>query len=156
MFHPSGISLEEKYSQIGGWLLFFCISLFLMPVMSTINIFKSIQYISEYSTEFPIYYYVSLSANILDALIMLFSLYCGVIMLQKKAYSTKITKIFLISYLSVAVFFVPLSFIHDLPPEYAQEHISHNLTIAIRCFIYCIIWLLYLNKSERVRYTYKL
>lgn len=69
-------------------------------------------------------------------------------------FSVKLAKIYLIANPAIMLLDALVYQLSDLPPEIQDSIMSRGLMEAGVVAIVCLIWFLYLTKSERVRATY--
>jgi hypothetical protein len=118
---------KQELNDVGGWLLFFIISLVIInPIFNLFLIF------SEYQS----YMFIEIIENL--SYISLFIL-AGIFLWTKKPYAVKFTKVFLIATLILNI---------------TNAVIFSDYSFVVQGTIYFIIWILYLNQSERVKQVY--
>ncbi|MDK2907638.1 MAG: hypothetical protein PWQ87_96 [Candidatus Woesearchaeota archaeon] len=118
---------KNELKNIGGWLLFFIITLvFINPIFNLFIILSECQF---YTILEIIESFAFLSLSIL----------AGIFLWTKKPFGVKFTKIFLITTLILNI---------------ANAVIFLDYYLFFNGTVYFIIWILYLNKSERVKQTY--
>jgi hypothetical protein len=137
---------EEKLKGVGGWLLFFIITLVFITPLSTL-------------------YYLSSDYFIIDGLFdtglalisigfAVWAVVAGISLWRKKPEAVIRTKEFLITYLAFAVvsLIIGIIFTSDLLADDIFIEDSVNL---VRSLVYFGIWFSYLNMSKRVKNTFK-
>jgi hypothetical protein len=155
---------ELNQKKVGGWLLFFCISItILAPLRTVYNIFVNYSNSIQMADFFKLYPEISTLNNwdlITQILVRLFGIYAGVSLWKVKFGALKIVKKYLIINLSVSAilcfgFFIFLSSMTNLPPlilDLIKRNTIRNSSIAL---IYFVTWYLYFKRSKRVNNTYK-
>lgn len=147
--------IEQKYKGVGGWLLFFCISLtILSPLTSLVSYTNNFNQIESLFIQFPGLKTVSYIDIILISCIMIFSVYAGIALWSIKKDAVKIAKTYLMTFLVYIIISSILPFLAGLPSSVNDAMITPTVTSAIRSIIYFGIWNSYLNKSKRVMATY--
>ncbi len=116
---------------IGGWLLFFIISLTIINPISYVWLF-------------------SYNYDPFNIVLLIFSLTAGIFLWRKEKGAIKLTKAYLLTIVIVSFLGVFLTCSND-PSIDCAEYVGYNLLSII---VYPIIWNSYLNKSERVKNTY--
>lgn len=120
---------DVKLEKIGGWLLFFIITLIIISPLFNV--------LSGIFTSTSVLDVVLNSIDILPAISL--SILAGIFLLKKKPYAVKFTKIFLITTLILNVV-ISLIF-SDFGSIFSGS-------------LYFVIWTLYLYKSKRVKHIY--
>lgn len=118
---------KENLKDVGGWLLFFIITLVIIsPLFNLYLLFSQIDFL--------------MFTDIIEMLasISLFIL-TGIFLWTKKPYAVQFAKVFLIT-----------TFIVNIVSSFLLSDFSY----IAQGTIYFIIWILYLNKSERVKQVY--
>lgn len=127
---------KENLKGVEGWLYFIAL---ILVVLDPVFIF--FQLVLDSSTNFALF--------IFNAIVIGFSIFVGVSIFRKKEKAIIWAKEFLIAYLALALIDLIFYFVF-LDQSYETD--SFN---PIRNVLFAVIWLLYLNKSERVRNTFK-
>jgi len=118
---------REELNDIGGWLLFFIITLVIISPLYNLSIIFS---------QFDAYTLVEIFESL--ASVSLFIL-AGIFLWVKMPYAVKFAKVFLVTTLVINVIYaIVFSDFSDL----------------IQGTVYYLIWIMYLNKSERVKIVY--
>ena len=125
---------EIKYKRVGGWLLFFVLTLTIFSPIATI-----VQYILLPGE-------LTIIGLIVTFSITCFGIYAGVALWKIRSNAIKIAKSYLFVLLGYSILIGLLSFVDA---SLAGGHES------IRLLIYFIIWYSYLTKSKRVAATYR-
>ncbi|MBN1384163.1 MAG: trypsin-like peptidase domain-containing protein [Elusimicrobia bacterium] len=134
--------IEEnlKYKDVGGWLLFFCISLTIInPLYNLVEIINMLK-------SFTVFVFIG---SIFDIGLSIYGIYAGMSLWKIRPHAVKTAKRFLLVSLiyvvSITVLLIILGIINE-----------EFIKIATRSVVYFIIWYSYLSKSKRVKETYGL
>ena len=148
---------NPKYTKVGGWLLFFCISLtILTPLANIAAIAQELAALPEISSRFPRMVIVVAAESILTLGLVVFSVYSGIKLWSIKNDAVETAKMFLISNFAAIVIISIIPFFGGLP-ESANAQITKNaMSTVVRSAIFTWIWFSYLNKSVRVAQTFDL
>lgn len=144
---------EERLKGIGGWLLFFCITLIVLTPLYTIkgvmDYGKAIKHFNQFSGIKAILF-IDLALSIT---LMSFSIFAGVIILQLRNNAVKIAKIYLLTMLAFS-FISAILLVVGLPSEVTRAIIYDIVGDIVRSLGYFLIWYFYLNDSKRVKNTF--
>src|SRR5262245_9871208 len=103
---------------VGGWLLFFCLSLTVFsPLMTIVNLYWTYQELSSLFWQFPRLCIVTILDFILSLGIMCFSISTGVTLWQRKPYAVRTAKRYLVTVLLYTIIASILPFMVGLPSQ---------------------------------------
>lgn len=142
---------------IGGWLLFYCITLTMIgPLFTVANILSTWTQISPLFAEYPRLANVMLFENVGMAVIIAYGFVVGCIVWSGNPQGKRRVKEYLIIRLAgfVLIEAVAILMLIGLPVEMVAGGIGGVIGATIREGIYFTIWWLYFLKSVRVRNTY--
>jgi hypothetical protein len=140
---------------VGGWLLFFCLSLTLFsPIFSLGSLVTSYSESSPYFNGFPGLRVASVIDVSLSVGLMGFSIYAGVGLWRLRASAVQTAKRYLWCFLGYQAIAAVLPFMAGLPSAANDAIMTQVAKDTIRAGVYFAIWYSYLNKSQRVRVTY--
>lgn len=147
--------IKNKYDSVGGWLAILC---FLLIIVSPIrNIFGIyIEYIgtSPYFNEIEgleNYFYIEFISIII---LMILSIWSGILLILLKPYAVKFTQIYLVLFLIYGIAQNIIPEISGLNEEFIKEiEYQTKVSTTSSILIFCI-WFIYLSISKRVKYTY--
>jgi len=145
----------SKWVGVGGWLLFFCISLTVFNPASTLynltaGFIQNASYLAEDMGLFAFF----LTDTLVSLSIGAFSLFAGISLWRVRPKAVQTARAFLLAgmiYTLVAPF-APL--LLDLTAAARQQVIDSAVVAAGRGVLYYIIWFNYLMRSKRVAVTY--
>lgn len=146
---------DEQVRGVGGWLLFFCVSLtILSPVASLAllgyGVFQSAPYFAQ---NFPVMALVLADAGLSVALVGAY-VYAGVSLWRVRPQAVQVTRVVLIVS-AVYALLAPLEpLLLGLDAAGRQQVIDAWMQTGWRGAMYSVIWLNYLMQSKRVRATY--
>lgn len=160
---PSEVPLTEpeptqgavRYAGVGGWLLFFCVSLTVLnPALTLYNVVSG--FIGSMAVFGQNLGYSALLATdwLVSLAIGMFSLYAGISLwrIHPKAVQTARVFLFVGMIYTVVAPFSPL--LLDLTSSQRSAVLSAAVIAAGRGSLYYVIWLNYLMQSKRVASTY--
>lgn len=132
--------------KVGGWLLFFCITLTIIgPLLTFVSIVDVIRRIPIFETNKPDFATFIRMNNIVIAAVQVFGIYAGIRLWQKRPGAVNLVKKFLITILVYNIIFALICAINfDISVWIAVLH----------TLIFVGIWYTYLDTSKRVRYTF--
>jgi hypothetical protein len=140
---------------VGGWLLFFCISLtMLSPLITLYRLLSAFGPVLRVSGTYPGLLVVTIIDTVLSVGLMAFSIFAGISLWRVAPKAVSIAKAYLISLLVYSVLVIPLVFLAGLPSRANAVMFQEGLIGLLRSFGYVAIWLSYLSKSKRVAATY--
>lgn len=153
------ISLEEakatskELKGIGGWLLFFCLTLILFTPLQSLKGIMDYGNVSKYFQNFPELKTFILIDLAMGIPIIIFSIITGILLLQIRQNAVKIAKIYLLTNLLYSIISFIFPFI-ILPSNLTQVMVGDLTKDTVRSIGYVIIWFSYLNASKRVKNTF--
>jgi Protein of unknown function (DUF2569) len=148
---------EPKYKGVGGWLLFFCISLTVFsPLITIVMGVASYSVAFQLLDRFPGVMAVTVIDTFLSLGLMAFSVYAGVSLWRVKSGAVQTAKRYLSCLLAYVVVASILPLMAGLPSEANEGMILEIIKDASKKVFYVAIWYAYLNKSKRVRATFQI
>jgi hypothetical protein len=148
---------EPKYKGVGGWLLFFCLSLTVFsPLITIVAIIASYSEASQLLDLFPGVMVITVIDTFLSLGVMAFSVYAGVGLWRVKPGAAQTAKRYLLCLLAYAAVETILPFMAGLPTDVDGTLTAEVIKDASRKVFYVAIWYAYLNKSKRVMATFEL
>lgn len=148
--YPSGTGP----SGIGGWLLFYCISLtILAPLLSLFQAISTVQ-IAEKAPTLRNALLVETGGVIL---LMAGGIIVGILLWTRHRHALRIVKAFLIGRLCafVAIEIITLFLMQHLGSKVFEAGVTGAIGASIREAIYFLIWWFYFKKSKRVANTFE-
>jgi hypothetical protein len=147
---------DPKYKGVGGWLLFFCLSLTVFsPLITIVAIAASYTDTIQLLDRFPGMTAITVIDTFLSVGVMAFSVYAGVGLWRVKPCAVQTAKRYLLCLLAYTAVESILPFMAGLPSDMNETLITEVLRDASRKVIYIAIWYSYLNKSKRVMATFE-
>src|SRR5215468_12784381 len=145
-----------KYKGVGGWLLFFCLSLTVFsPLITIVTLTASYTEAFQLLDRFPGVMAITVIDTFLSLGVMAFSVYAGVSLWRLKPGAVQTAKRYLMCLLAYAAVTSILPFMSGLPSDVNETLIAEVIKDASRKFFYVAIWYAYLNKSKRVMATFE-
>ena len=145
-----------KYKGVGGWLLFFCLSLTVFsPLITIIALIASYTDAFRLLDSFPGVMAITVIDTFLDLVVMAFSVYAGVSLWRVKPGAVRTAKRYLLCLLAYVAVASILPFMAGLPSDVNEVLIAEVIKGASRQVSYVAIWYAYLNKSKRVMATFE-
>jgi hypothetical protein len=146
----------EKYKGISGWLLLLCLTL------TVINPLKNILgYASSYRTMIAKSYYTVPGIHTffmlnlcLLTIVIVFSVYAGIMLFKVRPSSVKIAKVFLLFESICSILFSMFPCLAGVPQELANSMMIVLLKNTAATLVWNAVWYIYINKSRRVATTY--
>jgi len=92
MFQPDGVPDEIKYDGISGWLLVFCITLFLNPALYLIDVIRRYRELQLYIDMPAAFYSLNIMLWIFNGIFMILSIYVGIKILNRAPEAPKYSK----------------------------------------------------------------
>lgn len=157
---------RQEYKGVGGWLLWLCISLTLLgPLIMLGSIFTEYRAAAQYSDQivlsgsfgdrFPgLTTYVTIEC-VLGALLAAFSIYAGVGLWRVRPHAVGTARTYFLLSVVYQVFIAALVPFAGLPQWMQDVVYSHQKRSAITAMGACMIWISYLNRSDRVKNTFR-
>jgi phage FluMu protein Com len=143
--------------SVGGWLLFFCISLTILFPLRSLIAFADIFTFSV--PLFPRYTFFAFATGIdvlLRIALTIFSIYTGIALWQRRTGAVKLAKHFLYCWLgySGVLIVLQLLFIPTMPQFRNSTALGIILIEIAKGIFFFAIWFAYLTKSRRVKETF--
>ena len=152
---PPPVDTATRLRGVGGWLLFFCLSLTLFnPGATVYNLWQAIPQNQPFFNAYPGLFLLTVVDSVVSLGIAGLSVYAGIVMWRVRPGAVKVARTFLIvgAVYTVLAPFAPL--LAGLPQRANDIIVSSAFTAVGRGVIYYAIWLSYLTSSKRVRATY--
>lgn len=147
---------KPELKGVGGWLLFFCISLtILSPILTLYNFASGYNDIKELIKYLPSIYNVFIIDIIVGSIVIAFSIYAGISLWTVKKNAVRIAKLYLITFISYS-FLELIMYLSVFPGKVINIVMGDFIKEIIKSLIYFTIWYLYLIKSKRVRNTFEI
>lgn len=144
-----------RYTEVGGWLLLFCIALTIIsPLRTLYNLVSSYNELEQFFEIFPGIKNLLYIDGFLSISLMILSIRAGIALWQIKPGAVKMGKDYLLYFLGYAIIATMLPFMIGLPAEANKEMIPEVIKGAIQSILYFAIWFSYLKVSIRVKDTY--
>lgn len=144
-----------RYTEVGGWLLLFCIALTIIsPLRTLYNLVSSYNELEEYFTVFPSIKNLLYIDGFLSIALMFLSVRAGIALWQMKRGAVKMGKDYLLYFLGYTLIAAMLPFMIGLPTVANDAMVPEVIKGAIQSVVYFTIWYTYLNVSKRVKDTY--
>ncbi len=158
MFDEYADEIDTRYRGIGGWLLFFIISIiFLSPLFAAINLFTTLSN-TFVALHLPMLYLIRLFLGAIDLFFALVGIVVGILLWSRNQNAVGITQWFLmLKGVFVLVSNLVMYFlIHEgrIPPVVKNDLMTVILIWLIFGLIPVAIWYTYFAKSKRVAATY--
>ncbi len=150
---PPKASGRPEYKGVGGWLLFFCLSLVVFnPLMTLGNLASGYIQAAQYFDRAPILRVIAVNDALLSIGLIGFGIYAGVGLWRIRSGAVSTAKRYLLCSLGYCAFTASVPFMVGSPS--AADHIAiiPNITRGVGYFA---IWYLYLSESRRVKATYQ-
>jgi len=145
--------LPSERPKVGGWLLFFAISLIAVAPAGIARIVSGYPSMTKIATASPKFKGVYVITSVVEFVVIGFGVFAGVSILRARPYAVRVTKIFLlVNVLALGKWFayellaLPAGMVPLIYLEMAAEAVSR--------IPYSIIWVLYLSRSRRVKATF--
>jgi hypothetical protein len=146
---------EPGYKGVGGWLLFFCVSLtILSPAITFVSLARSYGASSRFFSQFHGLLVITVLDTILSTALMAFSIYAGVCLWKVRPGALRTAKTYLFCLLAYFAVAAVLPFMAGLPSAANAAMLPVVVLSSVRGLIYFAIWYSYLIKSKRVQATY--
>jgi hypothetical protein len=146
---------QVKYGSVGGWLLFFCLSLVAFsPLRTLYNIYYSFEETSHLFDYYPGYKNILYFESLLSIAFMVYGIITGMALINIKPDAVDKAKKYLLVYLGYAFVSIFLPFMTDLPIENNDELTDEVAKRTAQGLVYIGIWYWYLSVSKRVKATY--
>lgn len=146
---------QPRYDRVGGWLLFFCVTLVILNPLTTLGFtaYGVLSLLPMLGDLPAIVTVVTVLDSALSLSLMGFSLYAGISLWSLRPGAVRIAKAFLIA---GAIYTVVSPLLWLLPgvPRDTSVSTLEGLLDSWRGLLYFAIWLNYLRMSKRVKATY--
>ena len=153
---PSVEAPASPYTGVGGWLLLLCLGLtVLSPLISMISLVTGYNDSSPFFEQFPGLKIIVTVDAVLSALLMAFSVYAGIGLWTVRPGAVVMAKRYLFCFLGYHVVAAVLPFLAGLPQDANDAMMPLVVKSAAQGFVFFALWYSYLNKSQRVRATYR-
>lgn len=144
----------SRYTSVGGWLLFLCVSLtILTPLLNFSTIMTELKDANAVSAYYPDIYQAVMVEVVFTLIMIAASVYVGASLWSIRPQAVFKAKLFL----GVLPFFTLLGIFltYLLLPAVGQSVFAkQSIFTVVRAFIYSGIWFFYLSNSQRVAETY--
>lgn len=144
-----------QYKGVGGWLLFFCISItILSPLLTLGNLltgWNDGQRVFEY---FPAFFAIMVVDTVLSLCLTAFGIFTGICLWRIRPGAVQKAKLYLFIYLGYQVVSSVLPYMAGLPAAVNQAISQQTVKSIMQGSVYFAIWFTYLVKSKRVQNTY--
>jgi len=144
----------KEVKGIGGWLLFFSISLIILTPLYTLKGLMDYGEATKLFNQLPEFKTIVVIDLVISIPLMLFSIFTGVMLLQLRKNAVKIAKIYLLVMLAYSIISAIMPFVVGLPSKITQTIFSDIVKDFVRSLGYFVIWYSYLNVSKRVKNTF--
>jgi len=149
-------NIDERYNGVAGWLLFFCISLTVIgPLVTLWSLVEAYSDSSQYFNQFPGLLAITVIDTLLSLGVMGLSVYAGIGLWRIRLGAVQMAKRYLLCFLGYHAVTAFLPFMAGLPSAANEAMAAQVAKDAFRGIVYVSIWYSFLNKSLRVRATYK-
>lgn len=137
---------KEKLKGIGGWLIFFIITLVIISPIAALYYSFSGYYVIDGVFDWGLI--------LIQIGLAIWGIVVGILLWTKKSQAVIRTKEYLLSYLCLNIFFVIFALFLGGYSSDSNLLVSDSMA-ALRTIIYFSIWFSYLNMSKRVKNTFK-
>ena len=145
---------DMRYEKVGGWLLFFCLSLVIFtPLIGVFSLITSVDQLqsSFLPDNFMSYFTI---ITIIEFALIGFGMYIGIKLWQIAPYAVQNAKKYLVIVLVVQIIQIFIPYLFDFNSSIRDALLEESLKYVARTVIAVAIWLAYLRKSKRVKATY--
>lgn len=140
---------EKKLKGVGGWLLFFIITLTILnPIVQIVSVVKVFTNIADVPVELYNLRNIIIMDSIIGSVVILFGVYAGLCLWRVKGNAVKMVKIFFIVGI---VYNIIISAFYVKAIPVLNQVAAKNV---VRILAYSGIWYCYLINSDRVKNTY--
>lgn len=143
---------RQKYKGVGGWLLWLCIGLTILgPLISFGALSEEYRAAEQYSLQVPgLMTYVTIEC-ILGALLAVFGFYAGVALWRIRPHAVGAARTYFLLSVVYQVLMISLVPFAGFPSRMQDVLISQGVRNTIAAMGICLIWISYLNRSDRVK-----
>lgn len=153
---PGSAPDDVRYEGFGGWLLLLCIGLFLGPIYFVSMSYKTYAEIQPYFSEYPLFFYTTIFQYVYFGTFMYLHIYTGIRLMNRKPSAATFAKKYFVIYAIGSLLSVAFPLAYGFPAEDTREMVLQQLKWAVQVCIFSTIWVAYLNKSKRVKHTYRM
>jgi Protein of unknown function (DUF2569) len=147
------IQTVATYRGVGGWLLFFILSLTVFtPLLHAYIIYSEKQ--SYQVTPSPLFFNLLAIDWFMRGILIVFGLYAGIELWQMKPKAVQIAKAYLVAIFMQQLVLLAVGIWIASKVAPSPDLIGSLIIQPLRSFFYAVIWYLYLVKSKRVAATY--
>jgi hypothetical protein len=151
---PTSAGAPPQYRGVGGWLLFFIVSLTIItPAFQSYIVYN--EWTLYNAAPSPLLFNLFAVDWSMRAILVVFGIYAGIQLWRVKPGAPRIAKTYLISIFVQQVVLVLIGLWTVSKVAGDPESIGGVIIQPLRSFIYVAIWYGYLNKSQRVASTYQ-
>lgn len=147
---------DERYKGVRGWLLLLCVTLTLLDPLAA---FLNITYTTHLAK--PHFHHVTgltrlvLISGAASIALAIFSLYAGISLWKVAPGAVLTAKKYLLTVLAYSLFSLALPSLAGLSAEYREKILEGSFLTNLPTGVYVLAWYLYLERSKRVRATYR-
>lgn len=144
--------VDARYKGVGGWLLFFCLSLVVLsPLIAVIGVILNYELLNSYGDRLMTWLTID---SIIDVALAVFSIYGGIMLWKVKPNAVRTAMIFLGFLICCNLFkLILLDVFNSVLPSMLQGS-GEALRRLFSSFIFSAVWFLYLVFSKRVKATF--
>jgi len=151
---PVETDASPQYRGVGGWLLFFIISLTIItPAIQSYIVYN--EWTLYVAAPSPLLLNVFAVDWSMRAILIVFGIYAGVQLWRVKPGAPRIAKTYLVAIFVQQIVLVLIGLWTVSKVAADPENIGSVIIQPLRSFIYVAVWYAYLNKSRRVASTYQ-
>jgi len=144
------------YKTVGGWLLLLCIVLTIISPLRTIyNLGTSYSETHQYFSQFPGLSVIFSIDCIFSAVVLFYGIRAGISLWKIKPGAVKMAKDYMYIFLGYSFIAIFLPFMAGLPSASNEAMIPIVAKSTFQSLLFFGIWFSYLNKSQRVKATYR-
>lgn len=147
---------DERYRGVKGWLLILCLNVAILdPLTMLLTVFLVTDATKPYFGEHPELFRLCLASGVCRVALAVFSVYAGLALWRIAPGAVSVAKKYLLAVLlySLVASFLPV--IVGIPRESYQEFAGQTVFNSFLTMAYAITWYIYLQRSKRVRATYR-
>ena len=152
----SSTEVPRRLSGVAGWLAFLCIILILLgPGLFVFQVFMTWQELQELASRFPAFLSLFFVLTSVDAILVLLGFVAGILLLRGRATGVQLALIyFSLQIVWTVIASLVMIYGPDWPPIAQRAMTEETLKTGARSIGNCLIWILYLRRSVRVKNTY--
>lgn len=145
-----------EYKTVGGWLLVLCIVLTIIsPLRTLYNVGTSYYETHLYFGQFPGLAVIFSIDCILSSVVLFYEIRAGISLWKIKPGAVRMAKEYMYIFLGYSFIAIFLPFMAGLPSASNEAMIPIVAKGAFQSLVFFGIWFSYLNKSQRVKATYR-